>query len=245
MNRRLVISLLAFTLSMWAAQAQSSPITIIRESASGTLSTRADIDIVGGNLQIILTNTSTFDVLVPADVLTAFFFDLVGIGPLTPLSALLSDGSTVVYGTTPADKNVGGEWGYASGLVGAPGGATEGISSTGLGLFGGPNFNGPDLSPPIALNGLNFGILSAGDDSATGNTGVTKDPLIKNSVIFTLSGTGLPTTADALVFKNVSFQYGTSLTEPNNVPEPANLTLLGPGLVLIAAFRRRKTSLIA
>lgn len=195
----------------------------------------------GGNLQVTLTNTSAFDVLVPADVLTAVFFDINGVGPLTPVSALL-DGSTVWFGPD-GGGNVGGEWAYASGLLGAPHGATEGISSSGLGLFGAANFNGANLQDPAALDGLQYGITSAGDNPLTGNKAVTapgKNALIHNSVVFTLGG--LPSGFDpSASVTNVSFQYGTSLTEPNlRVPEPGTLMLLGSGLIGVCLYRWRR-----
>ena len=82
---------------------------------------------------------------------------------------------------------MGGEWGYASGLA-APGGATEGISSAGFGLFGGSNFNGLDLDPPAALDGFNYGLVSINDDPGSGNAQVTGNvPLARYAVVFTLA----------------------------------------------------------
>src|SRR5262245_65577780 len=46
--------------------------------SSGNLSASATFEVVGNNLQITLTNTSTFETNVPADVLTAIFFDIDG-----------------------------------------------------------------------------------------------------------------------------------------------------------------------
>ena len=203
---------------------------------------------VGGYLEVVLTNTSTHDVLVPVDVLTAVCFNVEGVAPLSTVgsSAVLSPGSSVFFDPDgqPVGGNVGGEWGYGTGLA-APRGATEGISSSGFGLFGGPTFNGPNLSDPIALDGLNYGITSAGDNTATGNAKVTGGvPLIKNSVTFRLNGLGA-VDPNSLNITNVSFQYGTALNEPNiipQVPEPGTLTLLGT--VMIGAFgiglRRRR-----
>lgn len=213
---------------------------------SGALGATAVFHDAGsGNLQITLTNTGG-DVLVPADLLTALFFSC-SCGTLTPVSALLPSGRTVLFGSN-GGGNVGGEWGYGAGLSG-PGGATRGISAAGFGLFGGPNFNGPDLNSHASLNGMDYGITSAGDNPSTGNAPVTGgNELIKNSVVFTLSGFN-----GNLSFSNISFQYGTDLEEPNFgggtgsgggsgqtlVPEPTSLLLFGSGLAA-SAFRLRR-----
>ena len=125
--------------------AGADPFTV--SASSGSLAASALFATAGSNLVITLTNTSLADVLVPADVLTALFFDLPGAGVLSSVSAVLNAGSSVVYDTDgqPAGGVVGGEWAYGSGLAGAPGGATRGISSAGFGLFGGSTFPGADL----------------------------------------------------------------------------------------------------
>lgn len=228
-----------------AAPSLADSITFTGTNGSN-LSATATFTTSGSNLIVTLTNTSTVAVPDPAAILTAVFFTLGGNPTLTRVSAILGPGSTVLYGPTNGG-NVGGEWAYISGLSGAPLGASSGISSTGMNLFGSGNFNGPNLQGPASVDGLQYGILSAGGNNG-GNAAVTgKFALIQNQVIFTLTGlpTGYSLTGNVT---NVNFQYGTALTEPNNpgrtpVPEPGSLVLLGTGLLGLATIVRRKLSL--
>lgn len=194
----------------------------------------------GGNLTVQLTNTSTADVLVPIDVLTAVFFRLSGSPSLTPVSAILAGGSTVFYDPQgqPPGGVVGGEWAY----VPAAPPTVGGISSSGLGVFGPGNlFPGPDLQTPTSPDGLQYGLLSAGDNTATGNTPITNSGgLINNSVLFTLAASGFTLTENSV--SNVVFQYGTDLGEPSFigtvVPLPAAAWLLATGLLSMGLLRR-------
>ena len=154
----------------------------------------------------------------------------------------LNAGSTVFYGPN-GGGNVGGEWAYSDNLSGAPGGADEGISSAGFSLFGNANFGVSNLQGPLAVDGMQYGLTSAGDNLTTGNAAVTGNfALIQNSVIFELSGIpgGFdPSQAGAIT--QLSFQYGTALSEPNfsQVPIPASLLLLGSGVLGLTGFRRK------
>jgi hypothetical protein len=230
----------------------------------GTLAASVTFDVLpGSNLEVVLTNTSAADVLVPSDVLTGVFWS--GTGALGSLSALT--GGTVFYDPDgqPVGGVVGGEWGYGSSLAGAPGGATAALMSTGaLAGLGQPTFPGPNLAGPVGLNGLQYGLLSAGDDPNTGNGGITgSGGLVQNSTTFLLSG--LPDGFALTDITNVSFQYGTSLSDPNipggnpvcangapnypictpqdvDTPEPMSLALLGTGMVALGLLRRRRNA---
>jgi hypothetical protein len=247
--RKITGVLIAVALCLGAKVSAFGQLTFV--SSNGLRSASATFDVVGNNLQITLNNISTNDVTSPTGggaILTTVFFDLSPATALTPVSAMLGLGSVVHFGLD-GGGNVGGEWAFASGLAGAPGNAALGASSSGLGLFGAGNFGGPDLTPPIAVNGLSYGITSIGDNITTGNAAVTGGvPLIQNSVVFTLSGNPVFTTIGDYIISNVSFQYGTSLSEPRdpgifvetNIPEPTALSLCALFLIPIASRLRRK-----
>lgn len=145
-----------------------------------------DFSISGNFLIITLANVATAGAAVPANVLTGVYFDFLGSPSFAPVSALLN-GNAVVQGTTPADGNVGGEFGF-NGNISGGGGAKYGISAAGLGLFGQPSFNGNDLDGQGAIGGLSYGIVSS--IAANANNGVKKQPLIQSAVTFTLQSTG-------------------------------------------------------
>jgi hypothetical protein len=217
---------------------------------SDNLEASATFEIVApGGLQVTLDNTSPADVLCPTDVLTAVFFDIVGDPALSPTSAVLGPDSHVLFGggTAPGPGGVvGGEWAYLNGLSGAPYDARQGISSTGLDLFGPHDrFPGENLKASNCPNGLEYGITSAGDDGSTGNAPVTgKNALIQNEVVFVLEGLPAGFTLDDV--SNVSFQYGTSL-DLDIVPEPGSVMVwvLLAALGITAGCRGRRKRLVA
>lgn len=244
------------------------PLTVVDESAIVEREANVKFQQDGNLLLITLTNTFNGDTLVPTDILTAVFFSLSGdpAPVLTRVSAVLNTGSTVIYDADgqPAGGVVGGEWAYRTNLptvlsANAPQGADSGISSTGLGVFGPTDvFPGPNLAGPVEPDGPQYGLVSAGDDATTGNTGVKGNAAnpggqIDNSVIFTLSGLDATKT---YTVADVWFQWGTDLGEPNetcctssggipgsgDVPEPGTLSLFGGALLLgsLTYARRRK-----
>jgi len=99
-----------------------------------------------------------------------------------------------------------------------------------------------DYNVPLAGDGLGADVgVRVNEMSHTGNTGATTGWLPTNMSRF-LPGIGsgdryLPGQADFEMFKHA---YGDTVAGPSDpVPEPATLTLLGIGLLVGAAFRKR------
>nr|UXE44286.1 hypothetical protein Hi04_10k_c1889_00007 [uncultured bacterium] len=216
-NLRLTPCALLILLFGGISSAFAGPTPITLTGSSGQLSASVTFDVTGANtLTIVLTNTSSADVLVPSDLLTAVFFKTTG--TLSPIGAALTSGSGLYF--SPGNSNdVGADWGYATTAI------SDGNSNSGF--------------EPVSVARLQYGITSAGDDL---NTGSQDNPLIKNSVTFTLS-----TTPDFDLSKvhDIQFQYsnGSSFgSSPAAVPEPISLISLGLGLsgVMFLWWRKQR-----
>lgn len=239
----------AMFLSGFLPQVHAASVTFA--GTNGALAASATFTASNNFLIVTLSNTSTNDVLMQNNILTALFFDVSG--PVLSLnaatgSAVVPSGSSVLFGSTDPGGVVGGEWEYLAGISNSvPTHQNYGISSSGFSIFGNANFPGSNLEGPAAVDGVQYGITSAGDNPTTGQSAVTGDNgLIQNTVVFTLPG--LPTGFDpSTQISRVSWQYGTMLspTDPtvtgSLVPEPGCGALVGI-VGTLGFFLRRKVS---
>src|SRR5262245_4657243 len=237
--------------------AAATPITFY--GSDGTHSASATFEVIGGDLVVTLTNTSPSDATLTTDILTAMFFTATGNPLFTRTSVVLDTGSTTTAypsgsgSGTEAGGAVGGEWSYLNSL--AVFGNNEGLSSSGLGVFGPGNlFPGANLEGPDSPDGLQYGITSPGDDQATGNGDIQNVTLIQNSVVFHLGLNGNDTFDPYRDITGVSFLYGTTLTDPvltggcltncvretEQVPQPGTLALLGSSLLGLLGWAARR-----
>jgi hypothetical protein len=220
-----------------AAPAKAAVVTFAGSNSVDGLSASATFSNLPGNeIQVTLVNTFPGDTAAQGDVLSALFFS--GLNGLSPVSATAGAGSVEWTGSTsnapPGPSTLGEDWEYAV-VAGAPGGATAGISSVGLSLFGSGNF----ASPGQTLDGTGYGILSAGY-AGSDQDGLGNNPYILNTMVFVLSNF----TGSVSSITNVSFQYGSDTSEPNIpgvlVPEPGAVTLAAVGILFVGLLQRKR-----
>lgn len=253
--QRIGLRVLALVVCVWLIPSTARADEIVY-SGSGTgvngvtLSASATFSISGNILTITLVNegdTSGTGEDLSANTLTGLFFDLPTGITLTPTSATIS-GDDLVNGAAcdacpNPTNNVGGEFVYASGTWTGHDG-NQGISSSGYIAGGSANFNGPDLDQPVSPDGINFGIIGPGEFNPNG--GLANDPLISEQVVFVMTISGGDLLASQI--SNVSFQYGTDISEPKFVsririqaiPEPGTLLLFGSAAAVELVRRRRR-----
>ncbi len=235
MSRVSYSAVVALTLFVGTANASS----VFSGNDGGSHAAEAEFSVSGSNLIIRFANTSSFDSLVPSDVLTSMFWDISGSPvPLTRISVVLG-GTSIIVGSGGTDPGnvVGGEWAYTANGATFPSGREYGISSAGLGDFGpGDRFPGNNREGPTSPDGMQYGLLSAGDTTGTMNGGMAGNSFIKHEVIITMGG--LPANFDESRINSVWFQYGTAYNEGGFVPTPSALALMG--IAGIAATRRRR-----
>ena len=216
----------------------------------------------GGDLMVTLSNTGTeptsqWD---STYLLGAVFFNYTGPGTLaansTSSGAVLPNGSGVI-GTLASGTTIGSYWAYGSG-VGGPNGAGQVLTSVGYGLGNLPSRGnmGPDSQKVGGADGalLGWNNINNANPSVTGH-----EPLAYSTIVFTLDGSDLPASLVASDFTDITFQYGTALSDTSfignlysnpvvSAPEPnygiATAVVLLPivGLALLRSRHRTQSA---
>ena len=191
----------------------------------------ATFEVTGNTLTVTLANITNAQAEVPSDLLSGVYFDIFGEPALTGVSAIVADGSTVLYrATQPTGGNVGGEYAYrddiTDGGTQANGGQQYGISGSGLNIFGpsdrfdtSMNLQGP---PSGSVGGMEYNLVPIVGLSGDANAPLSgPNEFVQHSVVytFTMSDFDIPEEfgdipPSAFFISNVGFQYGTSLSDP-------------------------------
>lgn len=243
--------------SVLAMQTSAQADMLVTFSGSGYQVGTVAYSVIGSTLTITVTNTATYgsDVLAPSGLLTGVIFTLPDGVILEADSAIIPAGSLVQASTCdvgPCDAtttDVSGEFGYHDGTFsGGPAGYNAGLGSAGQ-VAGDTELIGTtNLDDPEAPDGFNFGLVGLNYLTAPNvNNAVLSEPLISNSVTFTLTITGGTLTESQIT--NWALVFGTAWGEgtvpggppvpDTTAPEPSTLLLLGGGLTLLAARLRR------
>jgi hypothetical protein len=238
-------TILTAALSFLVSTAYATTITFTGGGTNGAsgnnLAASAEFDLSGSTLTVTLTNTATSSnaKYVPSDVLTAVYFGTTSLAALTPETATL-DGSTVI---SPDGTNVGANWEFLGGFSPVRG-LVNGLSASGLSVFGQGNFNNcTTTSSCNNLGGIDWGLVPSFFPPSQGiNGGVNGTTLVDDSVQFTLTAT--PGFSLASV-NSVQFQWGTTNSEFSadgfsSAPEPSTLLLVGGGMILAGLWRRKR-----
>ncbi len=216
----------------------------------GSETFKASATFVVSNLELVVTvsNTGTSDPRTTGDILTGVFFNFVGDPHLTPVSAMVPSGSSVIGHSLPLgfDWNVGNYEAYKNGLtyVTSEGTDNEGISSTKLKWFKKTDlFPGEKIRGASPLSGAQFGITTLYDLASDNGGGLKNKGLIQNTVVFVFQ---LPSNLSGLTadqingdISDVTFQYGTSIKSGLDIagelvaqiPEPNTISLVVVGLL--------------
>ncbi len=234
------------TLTSLVASAQSYTYSGAGSTQGENLAASATFtNLGGGQLGVSLANTYAGDTPDQSSVLTGVFFNYTHPASLSPVSATATAGAVMWSGATsstpPGPSVLGTEWAYGTGS--APHSANAGIVSSGYYTPGSGNF----ASPGDMLDGSAYGILSAGY-AGSDLDGLGTRIYIQPSIYFVLSGFD----GNLADISDVSFQYGTSSSEPNiletslliinptSVPEPGTMALVSLGGLTALFLRGRR-----
>jgi hypothetical protein len=215
------------------AAASNTSFAALTYTGSGTGGRAASVTFSesGGDLIVTLSNmgtepTSQWDA---SYLLGAVFFNYTGLGTLaansTSSGAVLPGGNGII-GSLASGATIGSYWAYAP-VTGGP--ASQVLTGVGYNLGGLPaNGNmGPDAQK---VDGANGSLLGWNNVNNANGSVTMHEPLAYTTIVFTLDGSGLPSSLVASDFTDVTFQYGTMLSgeasigggvvASGSVPEP-------------------------
>jgi hypothetical protein len=224
--------------------------TNVKSEKGVILKARATFAISNLDLVITLSNVGTNDPATFADTLTGIFFNIAGNPSLTPGSAKVARGSSVV-GDRPLppgfDGDVSGQWAYRGDL---PTGSLskDAPGKYGLSCMADSFFHKTNLFSDIKIPGTyplhhdEFGITTLNDLPASD----IDDYSIQNEIVLVLDG--LPVNFSLDQISDVTFEYGTSIKRGVNIagemvaeiPEPSPVALVAVGLLGTLALTRTR-----
>ena len=242
-NFRICLVAMIFALAVEAANG-SVIFTYSGTSNLGTpVSFEADLTISGDMLTVQVFNNSPTNSLGPNDVLTSFYFDIVGAGNTRPPLTYLSGSGDVYLGARNSVDplqisnanlkaiNAGDKtWQFKTMNA-----AANPLLGFGIGTVGNNNLSPNSFNGNI-VDGLDYGIYR--NEVTTQN--LNGKLLVKNTALFTFSG--LSGFTETNIIPKVTFGLGTapdSLKTGIVVPEPSSITLAVAGVVLLIVFSRR------
>ena len=188
----------------------------------------------GGDLVVTLSNMGTEPTTKNWDatyLLGAVFFNYTGPGTLTynesSMGGILPSGNGTV-GSLANNTTIGSYWAYGSGLAG-PDGAQQVLTGTGYNLNGLSSTGNMGLNGQL-VDGANGSLLGWNNDNNANSSVTGHLPLAYTTIQFTLIGSGLPSSLVASDFTDVTFQYGTMLSESGTTFEGTLSQVPGPAV---------------
>jgi hypothetical protein len=210
------------------------------------LSGTVDMNLIGNELSIVLTNTSSAVASPTAshNLLTGLGFVLPEMIAINWGTATITSGSTAINFTAPANGDVSGEWGYDTNPLDSGPFQNANITSSSVNTVVSTmesstttKFSNTPIENPAVLAGPEFGLLSdLVDAEVAGGQNAIQDSI---TILLNLSGLAMLTGEYSLLDFIQSNDIVLSFGSPNSssIPEPSAMVLLAIGLLGFAGIR--------